>query len=462
MSLLSANDVFLKYKKLLKFLPVVLLPTSNLLQIWELILTIRKQKPFIMKVKSPVTIVAVLTISILFFFTSVSSEINPPAIVHSKMNELYPDAIGVQWEIERGKYEAEFTVNGFDVEITLDEHGNVLEMEEEIPYDLFPEEIKTVFEKERNSYKITKTMKLVENGKIQYSLIALLSGTREHFIYSGTGELLYHKIIARDKIKRKNATTDKDFTHTGSKWELPVILSEISGIALLNPSVMACVQDELGIIFLYDLRKNVILSEIEFAGAGDYEGISIVNDDAYVLRSDGTIFEISDFQSELKKVNEYRLKLPKTVQNFEGLCYDEKSNRLLLAPRTFDSDRKDRKGIYAFNLTDKTFSDGIIFSIDLTNPVFNSVKKSSKYEVFIPSEIAVHPSNGDIYFSDARNKQVLVTNADGSIKKLVPLSRHVFPKTEGIAISGDDHIYLSNEGKKTRPTIIRIQAGNLR
>jgi len=416
-----------------------------------------------LKINFSITVITLfLTGIIVFAYTTVSSEINPPSEVRAKLTTLYPDAIAIQWESERGKYEAEFTVNGLDVEITIDNKGNVVELEEEIRYAMIPENIRIAIEKDKKSYKITKAMKLMNNGETQYSLIALLPGSREHFLFSEKGVIISHKVMAKDKAIRQNVSAGTEGAVSSGKWDLPVILSEISGIALVNSNIMACVQDELGSIFLYDLRKNIIVSEIEFAGAGDYEGIAIVKTDAYVLRSDGMLYEISNFQDKSKKVSEYKLKLPKLIQNFEGLCYDVKSNRLLIAPRTFDSDNTSMKGIYAFNLSDKRFSDKLIYSIDLTNPVFDAVKKTGKKEAFIPSEIAIHPVNGDIYISDARNKQLLLTNKNGEIKKLFTLNKNTFPKTEGIAIANDGNIYFSNEGKKSSPNIVKMQTDKLR
>ena len=99
---------------------------------------------------------------------------------------------------------------------------------------------------------------------------------------------------------KKKQPSSKDYT-IKETWELPAVLDEISGIAWLSEGTIASIQDEDGIIFIYDLNKKKIIEEIEFAGPGDYEGIAIHNQDAYVLRSDGTIYIISNFRNENKK-----------------------------------------------------------------------------------------------------------------------------------------------------------------
>ena len=76
------------------------------------------------------------------------------------------------------------------------------------------------------------------------------------------------------------------------KWKLPDILEEVSAIAWIEKDRVACVQDEEGSIFIYNLKTSQLEEEIPFGKEGDYEGIATIKGDAYVLRSDGVIFKI--------------------------------------------------------------------------------------------------------------------------------------------------------------------------
>src|SRR5690606_17327761 len=93
---------------------------------------------------------------------------------------------------------------------------------------------------------------------------------------------------------------------------------------------MAAVQDEDGIIFIYNLENESIEKKIEFAGSGDYEGIALVGYTAFVLRSDGTIYEVSDFMFGNGKTTVHETSV-KGEFNFEGLSYDQENNQLLIA-----------------------------------------------------------------------------------------------------------------------------------
>src|SRR5690606_23610065 len=84
---------------------------------------------------------------------------------------------------------------------------------------------------------------------------------------------------------------------------LPDELQEISGLAYIDHNRLAAIQDESGIIFIYDLEQNQILKEIEFGEAGDYEGIALVEDDAYILESNGKLHQVSNYLSESPAIN---------------------------------------------------------------------------------------------------------------------------------------------------------------
>ncbi|MFT6946360.1 MAG: hypothetical protein ACJARP_000771, partial [Vicingaceae bacterium] len=84
------------------------------------------------------------------------------------------------------------------------------------------------------------------------------------------------------KFGEKQIVLEYNYTVVNT-WNLPKELSEISGMVWLRDDLLACVQDEEGVIFIYDLDKKQITSRVLFAGAGDYEGIAIHENDAYLL-----------------------------------------------------------------------------------------------------------------------------------------------------------------------------------
>ncbi|MFZ7116716.1 MAG: SdiA-regulated domain-containing protein [Bacteroidota bacterium] len=383
--------------------------------------------------------------------------VDPPVAISSKFKELYPTASLVQWEMEKENYEAEFMVEGREIEVLFSPTGILLSEDKEVKVSEIPAPVMRSFNKDFSGFKITQAFLLWSNEHVQYKLIASSLKDRVHIWMDNSGAIESKKVFAREKKALVKSGAIKGFSAIDSKWELPDVLREVSGVAMHKNNIVACVQDEQGTVFLYDLTKKKIVDSFNFGGPGDYEGISIVNNDIYILRSDGQLTCVSNFESE-QKISTYFLKLPQGFQNFEGLCYDRHKNRLLIAPRFFDSADRTTKNIYSFDITTKKFSATPVYSIKLSDKIFNSVV--TKKEALIPSEIFVHPVSGKIYLTDARNKYILISDPGGSPLKLLPLDPLLFAKTEGITMDADGMFYLSNEGKTGPATLIKISPEN--
>ena len=75
----------------------------------------------------------------------------------------------------------------------------------------------------------------------------------------------------------------------------------------------------------------------------------------------------------------------------------------------------------------------------------------------MPSDIAIHPVNGDMYIIDGRNSQLLVTNMSGGVKKLYQLNVKEFPQPEGIAFNPAGELFISNEGRNSAGNILHVE-----
>jgi uncharacterized protein YjiK len=274
----------------------------------------------------------------------------------------------------------------------------------------------------------------------------------------------------RKKEKEANRNDENEETVSGSAtvqvlhvWEVPAVLKEISGIVYYGPDRFICIQDESGTLFIYSTQTAAIEKEISFGDPGDYEGVTLVGKTAYVVRSDGTLFEISTIDSAKPKVSSFSTPLT-SRQNIEGLCYEPKQNRLLLSVKGEDPNSKAYKGIYAFDLKAKTLATAPVFKIDLTDPVFESIqtkKKNARKGVRMePSDIAVHPHTGLIYVLDAAHSLLITMNAESAIQSMYHLPGKAFSQPEGLAFSPSGDLFISNEGKKESGNIIQVEIGS--
>jgi uncharacterized protein YjiK len=240
-------------------------------------------------------------------------------------------------------------------------------------------------------------------------------------------------------------------------WSLPGILKEISGISYLDADRFVCVQDETGSLFIYNINTSSIESTIPFATPGDYEGVALVGDDAYIACADGRIIEITGYRLAKPVIKEYGTHLTVT-QNVEGICYDRKNKRLLVAIKGEDEGSPLYKGIYEFSLVEKKMAIKPVFKIDLQDPVFASYQTRKVKTIFQPSEIDIDPVSGDMYITSGIRSQILIMNSMGKIKALYALDKTKINQPEGMLFTPSGDLYIASEGGRQTPgKIFQIQ-----
>jgi len=284
-------------------------------------------------------------------------------------------------------------------------------------------------------------------------------------------------------ISKCNLPIDKDkrFPYViykpDNKYVLQHKLTEVSGLSFISDREVALIEDESGSVFIYDLGKNVVERKITFDKKGDYEDVEMVGDTAYVLRSDGKIFElenISGSRSQLKE-NKYNTSLSRQ-NNTEGLCYDNKSKLLLIAckdkPGIGKTGKKyeNKKAIYSFNTETKTFSDTPYVLIDINEVQktargvhTNAIRKLIRFYTdnreshdFEPSGLSIQPLTGDLYIISSVGKLLVIVSPEGKLLNVIKLPPSIFKQPEGIAFDSIGNMYISNEGRNGKGNILRF------
>lgn len=235
-----------------------------------------------------------------------------------------------------------------------------------------------------------------------------------------------------------------------SKWEMPFQLKEISGISWIGQDRFACIQDEEGRIFIYNTSTRKIEKEVYFAPPADFEGIAVVGPTAYILHTSGKIFELKRYRSANPSLIIYET-FPPGKQNFEGLCYDRKNRRLLMAVKNNDPSGSSEKNIYAFDISTHKLVDSPIYTIGHGNEI---LKNESMMQ---PSDLAVHPRSGDIYILDGERPRLLIMSADGKFKKLFHLDGPSFPLPEGISFNRRGEMFICNEAGSGVGNILQVK-----
>jgi uncharacterized protein YjiK len=257
----------------------------------------------------------------------------------------------------------------------------------------------------------------------------------------------------KEKGKNKNSNNGPGLSvRVIKKWELPNQLKEISGFASINDHQLACIQDELGIIFIFDTKTAKVVKEISFGKPNDYEGIAVAGSTAYVVTANGKLYEVAQYESAKPVVTEHATPLT-AKQNVEGLCYDQQNNRLLLSIKGNEPGTKDYKGIYAFDITTKNAAAAPVYKIDLTDKIWADIKGKNKIQ---PSDLEINPSTNEIYVIDGANPKLLVLNADGEEKELYKMEEPEFVQPEGIAFNKAGELFISSEGVGGPGTIMQV------
>jgi DNA-binding beta-propeller fold protein YncE len=102
-----------------------------------------------------------------------------------------------------------------------------------------------------------------------------------------------------------------------------------------------------------------------------------------------------------------------------------------------------------------------VFKLNLKDPQLANYKGKNPANALQPAEVAIHPTTGAIYLTEASNPQLFILNADGTIKSRYKLDDKVFTQPEGITFSPSGELYISNEGKKENGNILKVQLKNL-
>lgn len=263
-------------------------------------------------------------------------------------------------------------------------------------------------------------------------------------------------VIGFAKVGKANAqmTKGSDNYTISELWELPIELNEVSGIVWIDTHTLACVQDEVGMIYLYDLNDKAVVEEIPFAGNGDYEGIALHKENLYVMQSDGLLYEIKDWKATNKVVSTYQTGF-NSANNMESLTYSIADDCLLTVPKDKDG-QNEYKGIYKINLNTKNAAtESPAFVIDMNAPELKEYRHKKIYKTFNPSEIAEHPITKEIYVLDGKKPKLMILDPQGEIKKVYKLDEINFPQPEGMTFSDDGDLYISNESA-TGPATIQL------
>jgi hypothetical protein len=172
----------------------------------------------------------------------------------------------------------------------------------------------------------------------------------------------------------------------------------------------------------------------------------------YVLTSDGSLTEVKRTDSGVQTAT---YPFPDNGKNdFETLYYDTSSNGLILLCKNCEVDRGENiRTAFRFDRAGKQFDTKPYYTIS-SKEVKNSLK-DGKVD-FEPSAAAIHPLEKRLYVLASSGNLLVITDFKGKVQEVYRLNPTLYPQAEGIAFAPNGDLYISNEAKLGKPTLLYI------
>lgn len=226
-----------------------------------------------------------------------------------------------------------------------------------------------------------------------------------------------------------------------ARWELPLGLREISGLALTPDGRLFAHDDNNAVVYQVDYRRGVIVKQFQLGDKplqGDFEAITVAGERMYLLTSDGVVYRFPEGSDHSRvATNEIDTGLGKHCE-FEGMTYEASSNALVLACKTvYQKSLEHLLVLYRWGLPNGEPLTRIVVSEEAI------VGKHDDKGELHPTDITINPANGNYVLLTRDGRLIEVTSA-GSVVAVHQLpDRHQQP--EGLAITQDGFVLISDE-----------------
>jgi hypothetical protein len=238
------------------------------------------------------------------------------------------------------------------------------------------------------------------------------------------------------------------------KITLPDALEEISGLEWVGEDQLWAIEDESSIIYQLDPKTGKVLQKRKFAKNKDIEDLLAVGDTAYVLQSNGTLYQvISPFTGDTK-TEEFHFPI-KEKRDMEAILTSPAEPYLYVFCKVCKWDAgPDKASIFRFDLTSMSYDSlpfGVLERKDIQPLLGDGLTREIQVQ---PSAAAIHPLEKRIYIISSRGKWLLITDLDFTPQEAYSLDPKIFKQPEGITFDTRGNMYISNEAQDGEPNIL--------
>jgi uncharacterized protein YjiK len=178
-----------------------------------------------------------------------------------------------------------------------------------------------------------------------------------------------------------------------------------------------------------------------------------------VLERDGDVHRLK-YVPGVEKYSADKIETDFSYRNdTEGICYDWRTNSLLIVPKEQElnpQDDKHRHGVYAVDLATGKMDPQPRFYID-EYAIGKAVYGKGQPHRIKPSGVAVDPLTGDIYVIASVGNIMVVIDRNSEIKHIELLKEKTFTQPEGITFNENGDLFISSEGRGGKAVIVTFR-----
>lgn len=238
------------------------------------------------------------------------------------------------------------------------------------------------------------------------------------------------------------------------QMQLGKVLNEISGLSFdkQNRSLLTIADDKEKIIAI-DL-KNQKLKDVSgnvVAKGSDLEDLVLMDTSIYLLLGRGILKEVPIGARDSSRVQTFVLPLS-GENDFETAYYDSSAHGIIVMCKRCEHEKgQDIRTAYRFDLRTKTFDSTAFFTVN--KEAVRELVKDAKAK-FDPSAAIIHPINKQLYVLSSAGNLLVICDTRGKVLKAYNLNPDLYPQPEGIAFAPNGDMFISNEAKLGKPTLL--------
>jgi hypothetical protein len=204
----------------------------------------------------------------------------------------------------------------------------------------------------------------------------------------------------------------------------------------------------LGTKKLKDLTGDVVGDD------SDLEDIVIMDSGYYILSSWGELRWVRNGSKDSSEVVHFLLGL-EGQNDFESLYMDSTAGGLIMMCKSCAHEKGQAvRTAYRFDLKSQRFDSVPFFVVTRAEVEELAKDRDAKFD---PAAAAIHPIEKKLYILSSSGNLLVVTDLRGKLEAVHKLNPDKFPQSEGIAFAPNGDMYITNEGKLGKPTLLYFQ-----